>query len=124
MNIRLLIVDDHDFIRNAVRIALNDTPDVDVVGVAKDGLEALEAASRLSPDVVLMDLAMPRLDGVEATRRLLERQPEVRVVAWTALIVGLGEDAALAAGALSVIYKDADLDSLLEAIRLAAEFGR
>lgn len=119
--IRLMIVDDHDLLREAIHIALKDVHNIDVVGVAKDGLEALETASRLRPDAVLMDMAMPRLDGIEATRRLLHLQPDVRVLAWTTADGGRQAEAALAAGAVSVIYKDGDLDSLIEAIRTAAD---
>jgi DNA-binding NarL/FixJ family response regulator len=119
--IRLLIVDDHDLIRDAIRSAFEDVEDIDVVGVAKDGLEALEAASRLRPDAVLTDVVMPRLDGIEATRRLLEQQPGVRVVVWTSAGGGRQEDAALAAGAVSVIYKDAELAVVVEAIRSAVQ---
>jgi len=119
--IRLMIVDDHDLLREAIHIALNDVHDIDVVGVAKDGLEALETASRLKPDAVLMDLSMPHLDGIEATRRLLQLQPEIRVIAWTSAAGGRQVAAALAAGAGSVIYKDADLDSVIHDIRSAVK---
>jgi DNA-binding NarL/FixJ family response regulator len=117
--IRLVIADDHDLLREAVHDALKDVPDIDVVGVAKDGLEAVEIASKLGPDVVLMDLAMPCLDGIEATRKLLELQPALRVVAWTTAAGDQQADAALAAGAVSVIYKDVDLDVVINAIRAA-----
>ncbi|HEY0691366.1 MAG TPA: response regulator transcription factor [Kribbella sp.] len=119
-----MIVDDHDLLRDAIHIALKDVHDIDLVGVAKDGLEALETAARLSPDAVLMDLAMPHLDGIEATRRLLQLQPQIRVVAWTSAAGGMQADAALTAGAVSVIYKDAELDSIIQAIRAAIESGR
>ncbi|MDX6247823.1 MAG: hypothetical protein QOF10_1183 [Kribbellaceae bacterium] len=122
--IRLMIVDDHDLLRDAIHIALKDVHDIDVVGVAKDGLEALETAARVSPDAVLMDLAMPHLDGIEATRRLLQLQPQIRVVAWTSAAGGRQADAALTAGAVSVIYKDAELESIIQAIRTAIEPGR
>jgi len=117
--IRIVIADDHDLLREATHIALKAVDDIDVVGVAKDGAEVVEIVSRLRPDVVLMDLAMPRLDGIEATRQLLELQPALRIVAWTTAEGGSQASAALAAGAVLVIYKDIDLDSVINAIRAA-----
>jgi DNA-binding NarL/FixJ family response regulator len=122
MTNRLLLVDDHDLVRESIRLALSGQPDIEVVGEASDGLQAVEAASRLRPDVVLMDLAMPCLDGVDATRLLMTSDPAVRIVAWTSAPRGGAQElAALEAGAVSVVYKDAPLDTVLEAIRSAVE---
>jgi DNA-binding NarL/FixJ family response regulator len=122
MTNRLLLVDDHDLVRESIRLALSGQPDIEVVGEASDGLQAVEAASRLRPDVVLMDLAMPCLDGVDATRLLMTSDPAVRIVAWTSAPRGGAQElAALEAGAVSVVYKDTPLDTVLEAIRSAVE---
>jgi DNA-binding NarL/FixJ family response regulator len=122
MTNRLLLVDDHDLVRESIRLALSGLPDLEVVGEASNGLQAVEAASRLRPDVVLMDLAMPVLDGVDATRLLLASDPSVRIVVWTtAARGGALELAALEAGAVSVVYKDAPVGTVLEAIRSAVE---
>ncbi|MGC4939834.1 response regulator [Kribbella sp. DT2] len=122
--IRLLIVDDHDGLREAVRIALDDVPGIEVVGVANDGLQAIETAATTKPDVILMDLEMPRLDGVEATHRILAQQPQIRVIAWTTMAGGHPAQTALTAGAVAVIYKDIDLDALVAAIRSATTRSR
>ncbi|HEY0473513.1 MAG TPA: response regulator transcription factor [Kribbella sp.] len=122
MTNRLLLVDDHDLVRESIRLALSVQPDIEVVGEASDGLQAVEAASRLRPDVVLMDLAMPLLDGVDATRLLMTSDPALRVVAWTSAPRGGAQElAALEAGAVSVVYKDAPVDTVLAAIRSAVE---
>jgi DNA-binding NarL/FixJ family response regulator len=122
MRNRLLLVDDHDLVRESIRLALSGQPDIEVVGEASDGLQAVEAASRLRPDVVLMDLAMPCLDGVDATRLLMTSDPAVRIVAWTSAPRGGAQElAVLEAGAVSVVYKDAPLAAVVEAIRSAVE---
>jgi DNA-binding NarL/FixJ family response regulator len=122
MTNRLLLVDDHKLVRESIRLALSGQPDLEVVGEASDGLQAVEAASRLRPDVVLMDLAMPSLDGVDATRLLMTSDPAVRVVVWTSAPRGGAQEvAALAAGAVSVVYKDASVDTVLDAIRSAVD---
>jgi DNA-binding NarL/FixJ family response regulator len=115
--IRVMIVDDHDFLREAIHIALQGA-DIDVVGVASDGLQALETADNTALDAVLMDLVMPRLDCIEATRRLLAQHPHIHVVAWTTT-GGSRLAHALAAGAATVLYKDSDLDEVIHAIRSA-----
>jgi DNA-binding NarL/FixJ family response regulator len=120
MPIRLLVVDDHPFIRDSLTTALGGSELVEVVGVAGDGAEALEAAMRLLPDVVLMDLAMPVLNGAEATERLLVLQPRVRVVVLTSAAGGRLEQAALDAGAHTILYKDAGIDAVLDAVVTAA----
>jgi DNA-binding NarL/FixJ family response regulator len=119
--IRVMIVDDHDFLREAIHLALQGVSDIDVVGVASDGLQALETADNTALDAVLMDLAMPRLDGIEATRRLLAQHPHIHVVAWTTAGGSLLADAARAAGAATVLYKDSDLDEVIHAIRSAGK---
>jgi DNA-binding NarL/FixJ family response regulator len=120
MEIRVLVVDDHEFVRDTVSAALQRRAGIRVVGRACNGLEAIEFADRLHPDVVLMDLAMPVLDGVAATLRLLEREPRIRIVVFTSGSSRRLEQAALAAGAVSIVYKDAEIEAVAEAILAAA----
>ena len=115
--IRVLIVDDHQVVRRGLRTFLELHDDIDVVGEAGDGLEAVEQAAGLRPDVVLMDIVMPRLDGIEATRRIKERSAAVGVIALTSFA---GDDQvlpALEAGASSYLLKDVSPEELVEAIR-------
>ena len=120
MEIRVLVVDDHQFVRDTVSTALQSRAGIRVVGRACNGLEAIELAGRIRPDVVLMDLAMPILDGVAATLRLLEQEPRIRIVAFTSGSAGRLEQAALDAGAVSIVYKDAEIDAVVEAVLAAA----
>jgi DNA-binding NarL/FixJ family response regulator len=118
--IRVLLVDDHQLLRDSLRSLLDAQPDIDVVGTAADGLEALDAAAAVRPDVVLMDLSMPRMGGVEATRKLLEQLPGTQVVVLTSfpdqdLIVD-----SVAAGAVGYLLKDAAPEAVVTAVRSAA----
>ena len=117
--IRVLLADDHKFVRHELVELLQDAGDIEVVGEAADGREALELADRLQPQLVIMDVTMPRLDGIEATRRLKRRYPHMRVIA-----LSMHEEAALAAemraaGAEAYLTKDRP-DILLGTIRRAA----
>lgn len=116
-SIRVLIVDDHQVVRRGLRTFLELHDDIDVVGEAGDGLEGVDLAARLAPDVVLMDIVMPRLDGIEATRRIKEQSAAVGVIALTSFA---GDDQvlpALEAGASSYLLKDVSPEELVEAIR-------
>ena len=123
MAIRILIADDHGVLRAGLRALLNTEADLQVVGEAASGLEALQMAIQLKPDVVLMDISMPALDGLEATRRLVEKQPQVRV-----LLLTIHEDEALLreairSGAAGYIIKRAVESELINAIRSTAAGG-
>lgn len=118
--LRILVVDDHSGVRAGVRALLDCEAGFSVAGEAVDGMEAVLKFRELRPDVVLMDLCLPRLDGVEATARIRAEFPDTRIVAWT--ISEREEDLAraLAAGAQSYILKTAERAELIEAIRSAA----
>jgi len=118
--IRVLLVDDQPLFREGVHTLLSLQPDLEVVGEADNGEEALRLAARLRPDVVLMDLQMPVLDGVEATRRLRLTQPDCRVIALTTFDDDEYVFEGLRAGAIGYLLKDTPSVKLLEAIRAAA----
>ncbi|MGP4112642.1 response regulator [Streptomyces sp. 4N509B] len=118
MTIRLLIVDDQELIRTGFRLFLQTQSDLDVVGEAADGHEALARAAALRPDVVLMDVRMPRMDGVEATSRLTASEAAPRVLILTTYDLDEYVFGALRAGASGFLLKDASRDRLLEAIRV------
>jgi DNA-binding NarL/FixJ family response regulator len=118
--IGVLLVDDHQMVRTGIATLLAATDEIVVVGQAGDGAAAVTAAAETLPDVVLMDLSMPVLDGVEATRRILESQPDVRVVVLTSFSDRDRVSDALAAGAVGYLLKDCDPADLLAAVRSAA----
>ena len=120
--IRVLVVDDHDFVRTALVDRLTDEDDLSVVGECEDGVEVVEAVARLSPDVVCMDLSMPVMDGITATEALREALPGTPVVVLT----GEGARArprAAAAGARAVVPKGARVDGLISCLRTVASGG-
>jgi DNA-binding NarL/FixJ family response regulator len=118
MTVRVLVADDQELLRAGLRLVLRPHADIELVGEAADGEQALALASRVRPDVVVMDLRMPRLDGIEATRRLTGRPDGPRVLVLTTF----GDDAhvyaALQAGASGFLLKDAPPEELLAAIRV------
>jgi NarL family two-component system response regulator LiaR len=118
--IRVLLVDDHEVVRNGMRAYLDSHPDFEVVGEAASGGEAVGLVKQLVPDVVLMDLVMPRMDGVEATRRVRDISPRTQVVVLTSYHDDEYVFPALQAGALSYILKDSRMEEVAEALRLAA----
>ena len=120
--IRVLIVDDQALVRDGFRMILEAEPDVEVVGEASDGIQALERCRELAPDIVLMDIRMPRLDGLEAARRLLARQGEQpRVIMLTTFDQDEYIYDALRAGASGFLLKDIPRAQLLHAVRTVAE---
>jgi NarL family two-component system response regulator LiaR len=118
--ITVLVVDDHTVVRRGLVALLDTEPDLHVVGEAANGLEAIEQAEALKPQVILMDLVMPRLDGVEATARILARQPAAQILVLTSF----GSDAklfpAVKAGAVGYLLKDTSPEELVKAIRRTA----
>jgi len=119
--LRVLLVDDHALVRRGFRRMLEDEPTFEVVGEASDGLEAVEAAERLAPDVIVMDCALPQISGIEASRRVLAKRPETAIL----MLSMHSEDTlirqALEAGAKGYVLKNAmDLD-LVSAIKKVAE---
>ncbi|AZI42590.1 DNA-binding response regulator [Deinococcus psychrotolerans] len=118
--IRLLLVDDHDVVRQGLKMFLSLDESLEIVGEARNGAEAVTEAARLRPDVVIMDLMMPVLDGVQATRQIRAAQPEVEVLALTSALEEHKVNAAIQAGASGYLLKDASSDMLLTAIHHAA----
>jgi DNA-binding NarL/FixJ family response regulator len=115
--IRVLIADDQRVVREGLAMVLGLLPDVDVVGAVSDGNEAVAAAAELRPDIVLMDLRMPRCDGVEATRLLRERQPTIKVVVLTTYADDQSVLDALRAGARGYLTKDASGAEIRQALQ-------
>jgi len=119
--IRVLIVDDHQIVRQGLRNFLELNEDIAVIGEAADGIGALESATELKPDVILMDLVMPRMDGITATMEIKKKNPEVMVIALTSFTEDDKVIPAIQAGACSYLLKDVSPDDLVEAIRAAAK---
>jgi DNA-binding NarL/FixJ family response regulator len=120
MSLRLLIIDDQALVRAGFRKLLESEPGLQVLGEAADGLEAIELARRLRPDVVLMDIRMPRLDGLEATRRILDLGTGARVLILTTYDLDEYVFEALKAGASGFLLKDSPPDQLMTAIHVIA----
>ncbi len=119
--IRVLVVEDHPIVREAVSAAIDDEDDMEVVGQAADGIAAVEEAARCQPDVVVMDLFLPRQGGVEAIAQIKQTQPRVRVLALTSSTDETVFLAALQAGATGYLVKDSQRRDLLEAVRQVAQ---
>jgi NarL family two-component system response regulator LiaR len=121
--IRVLIVDDHSMVRTGLATFIRVKPDLELVGEARDGQQALRLCEQLQPDVILMDLVMPRMDGVAATRAIRQRWPAVQILALTSFKDKDMVQDALRAGAIGYLLKDVSVDELANAIR-AAHAGR
>lgn len=123
-SIRVLIADDHRLVRAGMSELLREEPGIEVIGEAGDGMEVLELAPRLRPDVILMDVQMPRLGGIETTRRLNETQPEARVIAISALDADPVPARIMEAGAWGFLGKGAEPAEVVTAVRRVADGER
>jgi two-component system, NarL family, response regulator LiaR len=120
MAIRVLIADDHSMVRQGLRMFLGTDPEIDVVGEARDGVEAISLAQALHPDVVLMDLLMPVMDGVSATAAIRRQAPDTEVVALTSVLEDAMVVDAIRAGAIGYLLKDTEAHELRRAVKAAA----
>ena len=120
MVVRVLIADDQELVRTGFRVILSAEPDVEVVGEAADGREAVEAAARIAPDVVLMDIRMPNMDGIEATRRLTTGPHSMLVIILTTFDLDEYVFEALRAGASGFLLKDTPPADIVRAVRAVA----
>ena len=120
MTISVLLTDDHKVVRQGIRMVLDLDPELEVVGEASNGEEALRQARRLKPDVVLMDLVMPVMDGVKATGEIRRELPDTEVVALTSVLEDASVTGAVKAGAIGYLLKNTGGDELRQAIKAAA----
>lgn len=118
--IRVIVVDDHAVVRSGIEYSLMAIDDIELIGSADKGADAVRLCEELQPDVILMDMMMPEMDGVSATRAVLKRCPGVRVIALTSFQEGSLVQKALQAGAMSYLLKDVGMEQLAAAIRSAA----
>lgn len=117
---RILIADDHSVVRQGLRMFLGLDPELEVVAEATDGSEALRLARELRPDVVLMDLLMPKMDGIAATREVRRELPDTEVLALTSVLEDAAVVNAVRAGAIGYLLKNTEADELCRAIKAAA----
>ncbi|MBL6987823.1 MAG: response regulator [Methylobacter sp.] len=122
--ISVLLVDDHELVRTGIEALLNEIEDISVIGVAQSGEEAVEAVVNLSPDVLLMDVNMPGIGGVEACRRILQLDPDVKIIAVSVHNDGPIPHQLLKLGVLSFISKGSPMDEMVHAIRKVMEGKR
>jgi DNA-binding NarL/FixJ family response regulator len=120
MAIRIVVTDDHAVVRQGLRMFLELDPELEVVGEAANGVEALAQAKALQPDVVLMDLLMPVMDGITAIGKLREEAPEVEVIALTSVLEDASVVGAIRAGATGYLLKDTNAEELRRAVKAAA----
>lgn len=118
--VKLLVVDDHTLFREGVVALLNSVPEIDVVGMAEDGQQAVELAAKVQPDVILMDIQMPKINGIAATRQIINDHPDMGVIVLTMFEDDDSVFAAMRAGARGYILKGADQEDMLRAIRAVA----
>jgi len=119
--VRVLIADDHSVVRQGLRMFLKLDPELEVVGEAADGAEAIRMARALTPDVVLMDLLMPGMDGITATQRIRAEVPQTEVLALTSVLEDASVVGAVQAGAIGYLLKDTQAEQLCKAIKAAAK---
>ena len=117
MSITVLVVDDHIIVRKGIRALLATEPDIEVIGEATNGREAITQTEKLGPDIILMDLVMPELDGIEAIQHITDNNPQVRIVVLTSFATDEKVFPAIKAGALGYLLKDSAPEELVQAIR-------
>jgi len=120
MSIRIVIADDHSVVRQGLRMFLALDPELEVVGEAADGAEAVRLAHQLKPDVILMDMLMPVMDGIQATAVVRRELPDTEVIALTSVLEDEKVVGAVRAGAIGYLLKDTEADELRRAIKAAA----
>jgi DNA-binding NarL/FixJ family response regulator len=118
--IRVLVADDHELVRHGLAMLLRSADDIEFLGHASDGVEAVRLAAALQPDVVLMDLSMPVMDGIEATRQITAARPGVAVVVLSSFAERRMVLEAIEAGAVGYLLKDGGMDDILRAVHAAA----
>lgn len=121
MTVRIVVTDDHSVVRQGLRMFLELDGDIEIVGEAANGAEAVELAKTLQPDVVLMDLLMPVMDGISAITAIRNEAPGVEVVALTSVLEDASVVGAIRAGAIGYLLKDTNADELRRAVKAAAE---
>jgi DNA-binding NarL/FixJ family response regulator len=121
MPIRILVVDDHSVVRQGLKMFLGLDPELEIIGEAENGAEAVKMAGELHPDVVLMDMLMPVMDGIEATKAIRGSMPDTEVIALTSVLEDAAVVGAIKAGAIGYLLKDTQSDELRRAIKAAAE---
>lgn len=120
MTIRVLVADDHSVVRKGLRTFLSLDSELEIVGEASDGEEAVKMAHQLKPDVVLMDIKMPKMDGIAATGAIRRDLPDTEVIALTSVLEDASVVGAVRAGAIGYLLKDTEADELCRAIKAAA----
>lgn len=120
MSIRILVADDHSVVRKGLRTFLSLQSDLEIIGEASDGEQAVAMALQLKPDVVLMDIKMPKMDGIAATAAIRQQLPDTEVIALTSVLEDASVVGAVRAGAIGYLLKDTEADELCRAIVAAA----
>ena len=120
MTVRVLIADDHSVVRQGLIMFLSSDPELEIIGEARDGVEAIQMAKKLLPDVVLMDLLMPVMDGIQAIEAIRRDLPETEVVALTSVLEDVSIAEAVRAGAIGYLLKDTEAHELRRSIKAAA----
>lgn len=121
MSISVLVADDHTLFREGLRALLESIPDIQVLGEASNGQESINKANALQPDIILMDIQMPEQNGIQATRRILEKSPDIGIIIVTMLEDDDSVFADMRAGARGYVLKGADQDEMLRSIRAVAK---
>jgi NarL family two-component system response regulator LiaR len=116
-NIRVLVVDDHTVVRDGLIALLSAEPGMEIVGSGSDGIEAVKLAKELKPDVILLDLVMPRMDGVQAIQEIKLEQPDARILVLTSFAENHQVFSAIKSGAIGYLMKDTSSEELIQAIR-------